>query len=69
MNNELVVDSAKILHAEIGPLKVMNMTPVMYRPARKKDGTIILQGAFQCQEGWNQPTIEWQEIPIVDLED
>ncbi len=42
--------------------------PKFYRLARKKDGSIILQGAY-VWHGGNGYGHEWREIPIVELEE
>lgn len=47
--------------------RIENGTPTGYRLARKPDGELILQGAFQWSEGCNDG-VEWREIPTLILE-
>lgn len=47
--------------------RVESGTPASYRLARKPDGELILQGAFQWSEGCNNG-IEWRDIPTLILE-
>ena len=52
----------------IGPMRSENTDPSGYRLAKKPDGTLVLQGAYFWQEGWNTYGHEWRDIPTVDLE-
>jgi hypothetical protein len=50
------------------PTRTEKTTPDAYRLAKKHDGTLVLQGAYMWQEGWNTYGHEWRDIPTVDLE-
>ena len=65
--DDSIVVSGDVKNLTIGAARVKNQTAVAYRLARKKDGSIILQGCFQWQEGWDKSGHDWEEIPIVDL--
>lgn len=47
--------------------RVESGTPIGYRLARKSDGEIVLQGAFEWSEGCSRG-FEWREIPTIILE-
>lgn len=49
------------------PLAVKSSTPVKYRLARRKDGTIVLQGCFQISSP-HGCEIEWEDLPTVELD-
>lgn len=49
------------------PRRIENTTPSEYRLARKRDGTLVLQGAYMWQEGFNKYGHEWRDIPTVEL--
>ena len=48
-------------------VKVEQNIPTAYRLARKKDGTIVLQGAYQWSQGL-QGGFEWREVQMVDFD-
>ena len=52
---------------KIPPARIEYKTPVMYRLFRKKNGDIILQGAFKWEEG-EMVGYEWRDIPEVQEE-
>ena len=37
-------------------------TPIAYRLMKKRDGTLVLQGAYQWFEGFSMSGIEWRDI-------
>ena len=47
------------------PVRTEKLSPDLYRLARKRNGEIILQGAYFWQEG-NEYGHEWREIPMID---
>ena len=49
-------------------VKSVSSNPLGYRLAKKPDGTLILQCAYQW---WTEKDsgIEWEEIPTVEVED
>jgi len=54
--------------ATTAPTRTEKTSPDGYRLAKKPDGTLVLQGAYFWQEGWNTYGHEWRDIPTVDLE-
>ena len=50
------------------PTRTESTVPAAYRLAKKPDETLVLQGAYSWQEGWNTFGHEWRDIPTVDLE-
>lgn len=55
------------LTKNISAARVQEGKPSQYRLARKKDGSLILQGGYFWYEG-TETGISWEEIPIVDLD-
>lgn len=51
----------------ITPIRTESTHPVASHLARKPDGELILQGAYQWQEGWDKSEIEWRDIPTEQL--
>ncbi len=51
------------------PTRTEKTTPDAYRLAKKPDGTLVLQGAYMWQEGWNNYGHEWRDIPTVELQE
>lgn len=49
------------------PTRMEKTAPDAYRLAKKPDGTMVLQGAYMWQEGWNNYGHEWRDIPTVEL--
>lgn len=54
--------------SDSAPCRTQSLSPVEYRLARKKDGSIILQGAFEWRDG-SRHGILWDEVPIHELEE
>jgi len=52
-------------HPSIG---IESSNPTQYRLAQKKDGTLVLQGAFQWHQGDIGDCIGWKDIPTVKLD-
>ncbi len=71
----LLTDGLGILEAEMigttppmylrndGTFRTESTVPVMYRLMKKKDGTTVLQGAYQFWGGDGCCGHEWREIP------
>ena len=53
--------------ATTAPTRTEKIAPDAYRLAKHPDGTLVLQGAYFWQEGWNTYGHEWRDIPTVDL--
>lgn len=53
--------------SDVVPARIESGSPVGYRLARKPDGDIVLQGAFQWSQGCDGG-IEWREIPTHVIE-
>ena len=51
----------------IGASKTRSNVPVFYRLAKKPDGTLVLMGAYQWQEG-SRYGHEWGEMPTVEID-
>jgi len=49
------------------PTRTEKTTPCAYRLAKKADGSLVLQGAYMWQEGWDNCGHEWRDIPTVEL--
>lgn len=49
------------------PERIEHRTPSAYRPCRKKDGRLVLQGAYEWEEGAAHG-YEWRDIPEVQEE-
>lgn len=60
--------AAELPCATIAPARTEKPVPDAYRLARKPDGTLVLQGAYMWQEGWNTYGHEWRDIPTVDVD-
>jgi hypothetical protein len=50
--------------AEIVPYKIVDTIPSAYRLMKKASGELVLQGAYEWQEG-QKHGYEWQDIPTV----
>lgn len=46
------------------PVKTVKITPSIYRLVKKASGELVLQGAYEWQEG-QKYGYEWQDIPTV----
>jgi hypothetical protein len=49
----------------IGNAPRIQHPPTAYRLMQKKDGQLVLQGAFRWEQGVNGG-FDWQDIPTVD---
>ncbi len=56
-----------ITGSTIAAARTESTAPMGYRLAKKPDGTLILQGAYLWQEGWNNYGHEWRDIETVEL--
>lgn len=64
----IIHDSALSGTMPIGtPPRVEAAFPVDYRLGRR-NGELVLQGAYQWMEGFQNNGIEWRDIPIVELD-
>jgi hypothetical protein len=61
-------DGLLVTGAITGPSRTEKTTPDAYRLAKRPDGTLVLQGAYMWQKGWNNYGHDWRDIPTVDLE-
>jgi hypothetical protein len=62
-------DTNYVVSSKLADVKTVSSTPANFRLARKQDGTIILQGAFVCSEGFNKLSwLEWRDLDTVDHE-
>jgi hypothetical protein len=50
------------------PVRTRSNTPVTFRLAKHKDGTLVLQGGFHWQEGWSAHGIDWEDLPTLGLD-
>lgn len=57
-----------IKNAQIVAARIEERAPRAYRLGRR-NGELVLQGAFFWSQGWNEGGHEWRDIPIVDLDD
>jgi len=48
--------------------KIVSSRAVSHRLAKKKNGEIILQGAFLCSDGETYG-YEWRDIPTVEVDE
>ena len=46
-----------------------SINPSGYRLVRKRNGEMVLQGAFHWQQGFSTSGFEWRDIPTVDVDD
>lgn len=46
----------------IGAARTEYLQPVEYRLVKKRDGTLVLRGAYKWTEGWRSGH-EWRDIP------
>lgn len=61
----LAVQGVVAGHA-VGAVRVEHSVPSQYRLGRYPDGTLVLQGAFQWQQG-SETGVDWKTIPTFDL--
>lgn len=48
--------------------KLEETLPRDFRYLRKRDGTLVLQGAYFWTQGWRDHGHTWRDIPVVDEE-
>ena len=64
------IDLSKIqassLTYTIQPSMVEEQFPRDFRYLRKRDGTVVLQGAYCWTRGWSEHGYTWRDIPTVD---
>jgi hypothetical protein len=44
-------------------------TPVTFRLARYPCGKMVLQGGFSIQKGINKSYIDWEDMPVIDIDE
>lgn len=71
-NTNQPIDLSKVqassLEYTFRPSMVEEQFPRDFRYLRKRDGTVVLQGAYHWMRGWNEHGYSWRDIPIVDEE-
>ncbi len=55
----------KSISSFIQPARTESDTPTKYRFIKRLDGTLVLQGAYFWQTGFNTHGYEWRDIPTV----
>lgn len=66
-DNPFIVKTELLGAATIGAAKTEEGHPRHYRLGRR-NGELVLQGAFYWQRGFRDSGHEWRDIPIVDLD-
>lgn len=66
MTTENGLISGTFVTGTLSPMRIENLAPAQYRLA-KKNGVLILQGAYHWSEGFTKNGFEWRDIPTVDL--
>lgn len=66
-DNTLIVETELLGTTAIVAAKTEEVYPRHYRLGRR-NGDLVLQGAFYWQRGWGLSGHEWRDIPIVDLD-
>lgn len=64
----IVSDGALLGTVRISAARVGSNDPVAYRLGRR-NGELVLQGAFKWTQGLHEYGMEWRDIPIVELDD
>lgn len=57
-----------IKSTQLVAVRIEEQTPRAYRLGRR-NGELVLQGAFFWSQGWEKGGHEWRDIPIVGLDD
>ena len=42
-----------------------DLSPRGYRLCKKHSGTLVLQVAYSCSQGWNKSWVEWEDVETV----
>lgn len=66
-DNTLIVETELSGTAPIVAAKTEEGHPRHYRLGRR-NGELVLQGAFYWQRGFRESGHEWRDIPIIDLD-
>lgn len=64
--NLLTSGANGITYGIIEPATIKDQFPRMYRLCKKKDGDLVLQGAFYWQKGWELSGYEWEELETIN---
>ena len=67
VGNTLNVETELLGAVAIGAAKTEEGHPRYYRLGRR-NGELVLQGAFYWQRGFRESGHEWRDIPIIDLD-
>ena len=49
----------------VGAAVTKDLLPRGYRLCKKLDGTLVLQVAYSCSQGWNKSWVEWEDVETV----
>ena len=66
-DNPFIVKTELFVGTTIGAIKIEEERPRHYRLGRR-NGELVLQGAFYWGRGSMESGYEWRDIPIVDLD-